>query len=90
MIDILGLGSVAEILVSLPLSVKMKVLFMVSLSHEYQIKAPHMSSKSVNLGLLSAVLLYRYCVVPSYHRLWHISKVVLYLTHPCVTVKYSS
>jgi len=34
--DILGLGSVAEILVSLPLSVKMKVLFTVSLDDEDQ------------------------------------------------------
>jgi hypothetical protein len=41
--DVRGLGSVAAILVSLPLSVKMKALFAVSADHEHQKKAPDVS-----------------------------------------------
>lgn len=41
--DVRGLGSVAAILVSLPLSVKMKALLAVSADHEHQKKASDVS-----------------------------------------------
>lgn len=80
MIDILGLGSVAEILVSLPLSVKMKALFTVSFDHGYQRNAFHVlksvTARHLPVNLSGSCTAFKMLLRFTCYRVWHISKVV--------------